>query len=100
MSENYQMRAIAPEVLKQLRITDDAGNPPRVVVDDEEGGSPMRCCLGRSRPYETIALVSYAPLRRWARRRRGPGPARTTRSARSSSTPRSATAGAAPGSRN
>ena len=28
---------------------------------------PIRCCLGRSRPYETIALVSYAPLRRWAR---------------------------------
>ncbi|MGP3938151.1 MULTISPECIES: DUF1203 domain-containing protein [Streptomyces] len=66
MSENYEMRAIAPEVLKQLRITDDAGNPPRVVVEDEEGGNPMRCCLGRSRPHETVLLVSYAPLHRWA----------------------------------
>ncbi|GAA1124770.1 MULTISPECIES: DUF1203 domain-containing protein [Streptomyces violaceusniger group] len=67
MDEIYEMRAIAPEVLKQLRISDDAGNPPRLVVEDEEGGNPMRCCLGRSRPNETIALVSYAPLRRWAR---------------------------------
>lgn len=65
MSENYEIRAIAPEVLKQLRISDDAGNPPRMVVD-EEGGNPLRCCLGRSLPGETIALVSYAPLRRWA----------------------------------
>ncbi|MGW5443279.1 DUF1203 domain-containing protein [Streptomyces asiaticus] len=67
MDETYEMRAIGPEVLKQLRITDDAGNAPRLVVEDEEGGNPLRCCLGRSRPHETIALVSYAPLRRWAR---------------------------------
>lgn len=33
---------------------------------DEEGGSPLRCCLRGSEPGETIALVSYAPLRRWA----------------------------------
>lgn len=65
MSENYEIRAIAPEVLKQLRISDDAGNPPRMVVDGE-GDNPLRCCLGRSRQGETIALVSYAPLRRWA----------------------------------
>ncbi|MEU4895981.1 DUF1203 domain-containing protein [Streptomyces sp. NPDC044780] len=66
MSENYELRAIAPEALKLLRTADDAGQPPRTVVEGEEGGSPVRCCLGRSRPHETIALVSYAPLRRWA----------------------------------
>lgn len=68
MSDNvtYEIRALAPEVAKQLRVRDDAGNPPRMVVEDEEGNSPLRCCLGRSRPGETIALVSYAPLRRWA----------------------------------
>jgi hypothetical protein len=33
---------------------------------DEEGGAPLRCCLRRSEPGERIALVSYAPLRRWA----------------------------------
>ena len=33
---------------------------------DEEGGAPLRCCLRRGAPGERIALVSYAPLRRWA----------------------------------
>ncbi|MFF9213930.1 MULTISPECIES: DUF1203 domain-containing protein [unclassified Streptomyces] len=58
-------RPIAPEVLKELRTADDAGRTP-VPVTDEEGGSPLRCCLRHSRPGERIALVSYAPLRRWA----------------------------------
>lgn len=35
-------------------------------MTDEEGGSPLRCCLRHSTPGERIALVSYAPLRRWA----------------------------------
>jgi hypothetical protein len=33
---------------------------------DDEGGAPLRCCLRRSEPGERIALLSYAPLRRWA----------------------------------
>ncbi len=37
-----------------------------VPYPDEEGGAPLRCCLRRSAPGERIALVSYAPLRRWA----------------------------------
>lgn len=35
-------------------------------MTDEEGGAPLRCCLRKSAPGERIALVSYAPLRRWA----------------------------------
>ena len=74
MTTNYMMRAIAPEVLSGLRERDDAGNAPRVVVD-EEGGNPLRCCLGRSKPGEAVGLVSYAPLRRWAARTGAqPGP--------------------------
>lgn len=65
MTARYEIRAIAPEVLRDLRECDDAGNAPRRVVDDA-GGNPLRCCLGRSDPGETLALVSYAPLRRWA----------------------------------
>ncbi len=42
------------------------GNPPRLLTDTE-GGSPLRCCLRASAPGERVALVSYAPLRRWAR---------------------------------
>ena len=61
----YTARPIAPSVLKELRTTDDAGRPT-VPVTDDEGGAPLRCCLRRSEPGERIALVSYAPLRRWA----------------------------------
>jgi hypothetical protein len=62
----YEIRAISPQVLGELRARDDAGAPPRLLVD-EEGGSPLRCCLRRISPGEHVALVSYAPLRRWAR---------------------------------
>src|SRR5262245_14211160 len=57
--------AIPAGVLEQLRVLDDAGRPPAPAMD-EEGGAPLRCCLRRSVPGERIALVSYAPLRRWA----------------------------------
>jgi hypothetical protein len=61
----FEVRAIDGDVVAQLRVSDDAGNAPRVIVP-AEGGSPLRCCLRASRPGERIALVSYAPLRRWA----------------------------------
>ncbi|MCX4974452.1 DUF1203 domain-containing protein [Streptomyces sp. NBC_00620] len=61
----YTARAITPVILKELRSVDDAGRG-MVPVTDEEGGAPLRCCLRRSLPGEVIALVSYAPLRRWA----------------------------------
>ncbi|MEU1318816.1 DUF1203 domain-containing protein [Streptomyces tibetensis] len=61
----YTARPIAPQVLKEFRVTDDAGRPA-APFPDTEGGAPLRCCLRRSDPGERIALVSYAPLRRWA----------------------------------
>ncbi|WP_371671516.1 DUF1203 domain-containing protein [Streptomyces sp. NBC_00289] len=61
----YCARPVPPSVLKELRSTDDAGRET-VPVTDTEGGAPLRCCLRRSEPGERIALVSYAPLRRWA----------------------------------
>ncbi|GAB4587280.1 DUF1203 domain-containing protein [Nocardia sp. IFM 10818] len=61
----YTALPIGPEALKELRITDDAGRPMAAFTDDE-GGAPLRCCLRRSEPGDRIALVSYAPLRRWA----------------------------------
>ncbi|MFF0714727.1 DUF1203 domain-containing protein [Streptomyces bauhiniae] len=61
----HTARAIEEPVLAELRASDDAGR--RTTADtDPEGGAPLRCCLRRSEPGERIALVSYAPLRRWA----------------------------------
>jgi hypothetical protein len=62
----FEVRALAPDVVRELLAVDDAGNPPRLLTD-LEGGAPLRCCLRASRPGERVALVSYAPLRRWAR---------------------------------
>ncbi|GHB23319.1 hypothetical protein GCM10010377_11730 [Streptomyces viridiviolaceus] len=61
----YTAHPIPPRVLKELRTADDAGRAPAPFTD-EEGGAPLRCCLRHSTPGERIALVSYAPLRRWA----------------------------------
>jgi len=65
MTQSYQVRAIEPGALAQLRRRDDAGHAPRIMTD-EAGGSPLRCCLRPSRPGERVALVAYAPLCRWA----------------------------------
>ncbi|WP_327355995.1 DUF1203 domain-containing protein [Streptomyces sp. NBC_01304] len=61
----YTPRPIDPKTLAQLREADDAGHACQAYQDDE-GGAPLRCCLRLSREGEQIALVSYAPLRRWA----------------------------------
>ena len=62
---SFEVRAIDPAVLAGLRALDDAGQAPRLLVD-ADGGAPLRCCLRAAPPGEPIALVSYAPLRRWA----------------------------------
>lgn len=68
----YRPRAIPPAALSELRDRDDAGSAlrPFVVSDPSASldaeGSPLRCCLRSARADERIALVSYAPLRRWA----------------------------------
>ncbi|GAA1354571.1 DUF1203 domain-containing protein [Streptomyces beijiangensis] len=61
---NYTALPIQPTALKELRDTDDAGRPCVPYTATE--GSPLRCCLRLALPGEEIALVSYAPLRRWA----------------------------------
>ena len=62
---SYEARPIDPAALKELRESDDAGRPC-VPYAATEGGEPLRCCLRGCRAGERIALVSYAPLRRWA----------------------------------
>ncbi|MET9567738.1 DUF1203 domain-containing protein [Streptomyces virginiae] len=67
MTSRYRARPIEETALLELRVRDDAGRDcvPRT---DTEGGAPLRCCLRASAAGERIALVSYAPLRRWAAR--------------------------------
>jgi hypothetical protein len=61
----FTVSAIPADVVAQLLVRDDAGNPPRLLAE-RQGGNPLRCCLRRSRAGEQVALLSYAPLRRWA----------------------------------
>ena len=68
----YTPLPIPPSALKELRDTDDAGQSLRPYAAREDGvpldcvGSPLRCCLRSIELGERVALVSYAPLRRWA----------------------------------
>jgi hypothetical protein len=63
----YTVLPIETAVLKELRVVDDAGRPcvPYIATGDDVG-SPLRCCLRPLALGERSALVSYAPLRRWA----------------------------------
>ncbi|MGQ4362104.1 DUF1203 domain-containing protein [Streptomyces sp. SAS_272] len=61
----FAVRAMSAAALSEIRGRDDAGRPAAPFAD-VEGGAPLRCCLRRSAVGERIALVSYAPLRRWA----------------------------------
>ncbi|MBD0710836.1 MULTISPECIES: DUF1203 domain-containing protein [unclassified Streptomyces] len=63
----YTARPIEPGTLAELRVTDDAGRAC-TPYSTSEGGEPLRCCHRHAKPGDLIALVSYAPLRRWATR--------------------------------
>ncbi|MEU6119516.1 DUF1203 domain-containing protein [Streptomyces sp. NPDC047117] len=68
----YLPRPVDAIALKELRTADDAGKAMRAFTAAGEGApvdaveSPLRCCLRPVRAGERVALVSYAPLRRWA----------------------------------
>ena len=71
-SPRHLPRAIPPAALSELRVRDDAGRALRPFVVSalsaplDAEGDPLRCCFRSARADERIALVSYAPLRRWA----------------------------------
>ncbi|MFC9429986.1 DUF1203 domain-containing protein [Streptomyces sp. NPDC056987] len=68
----YTPLPIAPGALRELRGTDDSGRPVRPFTAGADDapvdcvGSPLRCCLRAAVAGDRVALVSYAPLRRWA----------------------------------
>ncbi|MFD5099808.1 DUF1203 domain-containing protein [Streptomyces albidochromogenes] len=65
MTSTHTPQALTSPALEELRVRDDAGRAMHPYVD-EEGGAPLRCCFRLSAVGDRIALVSYAPLRRWA----------------------------------
>ncbi|MFK0287756.1 DUF1203 domain-containing protein [Streptomyces sp. NPDC090499] len=67
MTTTFPPVPIPSATLEELRVRDDAGRPPSPYADGE-GGAPLRCCLQSSSVGDRIALLSYAPLRRWAAR--------------------------------
>ncbi|MFH9420922.1 DUF1203 domain-containing protein [Streptomyces sp. NPDC017529] len=72
----YPPLPIPEAALKELRVSDDSGRVMEAFAAGSANdhvdsvGSPLRCCLRPIREGERVALVSYAPLRRWAEERR------------------------------
>ncbi|MCX5205205.1 DUF1203 domain-containing protein [Streptomyces sp. NBC_00237] len=73
----YTPLPIPPAALRELRERDDSGQPPQPYTAGVDSafpdsafpdcvGSLLRCCLRAAEPGDRVALVSYAPLRRWA----------------------------------
>jgi len=58
----FSVSAIDADLCAQLRVRDDAGNAPELLVDTE-GGSPLRCCLSVSAPGEPVVLHTGDGLR-------------------------------------
>jgi len=61
----FRISAIPPQTLDHLRAAgiDDFGNPLAVIVD-EQGGSPLRCCLRPAAPGDRLVLIAYRPFSR------------------------------------
>ena len=61
-TSTFRVEAIPADTLDLIRTTgrDEAGNVPRERID-EEGGSPLRCCLRDAEPGERMLLIAYTP---------------------------------------
>jgi hypothetical protein len=61
----FRISAIPPQTLDRIRDAgnDDFGNPLHAFVD-EEGGSPLRCCLRPAAAGERLMLIAYQPFSR------------------------------------
>ncbi|PZS09658.1 MAG: hypothetical protein DLM70_01350, partial [Chloroflexi bacterium] len=59
------VRVFPRETLDHIRDVgkDDFGNLLEVFVD-EQGGSPLRCCLRPAAPGDRLALIAYRPFSR------------------------------------
>jgi hypothetical protein len=60
----FRVQALPAPDLARIRATgiDDFGHALRLSVVEEEGGTPLRCCLREARGGERVALISWRPL--------------------------------------
>lgn len=65
MPAPFRISAIPAQILDRIRAArkDDFGNPLEEFVN-EEGGSPLRCCLRPAAPGDRLVLIAYRPFRR------------------------------------
>ncbi|MGH3467704.1 MAG: DUF1203 domain-containing protein [Thermocrispum sp.] len=61
----FAVHALPAEELSRIRRAgvDDFGHRPRVFVNDDESGTPLRCCLREAGQGERVALIAWRPLR-------------------------------------
>jgi hypothetical protein len=59
----FLVSAIPPQELERIRARglDDHGNPLRILVNERDGETPLRCCLREAHPGEEVALIAYRP---------------------------------------
>ena len=63
MTIAFKVSALPPAVLDRIRARgiDDVGNPLVISVNQEEGGTPLRCCLREAAVGEEVALLAWCP---------------------------------------
>jgi len=63
MSTLLRVSALPAADLDRIRAAgvDDFGNPLVISVNQEEGGTPLRCCLREAAVGERVALLAWQP---------------------------------------
>lgn len=59
-----RVQALPAGELRRIREAgvDDFGHDVRVFVNDQEPGTPLRCCLREAQVGERVALIAWRPL--------------------------------------
>jgi hypothetical protein len=65
-TSRFAVTALPPTDLERIRSHgwDDFGNPVEVTINQDDDGSPLRCCLRDARAGEAVALIAYRPADR------------------------------------
>jgi hypothetical protein len=63
ITASFTVSAIPSSDLDRIRARgyDDFDNPVETIINRDDGGSPLRCCLRDAKAGERIALIAYRP---------------------------------------